>query len=416
VSHTHSYSHEPILKHSFLEPSEHPSRSALRPQPLSELHPSIRKVLEGILEMGDKAFAEEFKGVTTDGTVVPNLFRLQKTGISLQPVIDAGKAFLATLTPDERQEITFEIDSVNWRRWHNAHPYLFRHGICLAMMSEEKRQAALALMRASLSAYGYDTARDIMRLNEHVRELTGRNEEYGEFHYFFSMFGEPSAETPWGWQIDGHHLIVNCFVLGDQLVMTPNFFGSEPVFAESGKYKGVHVLKQEESQGYELMKGLTPEQQATATIAGDFPRRLFSVTPWDNKVLAHEGILFNDLTAKQKDQMVELIELYANRIRPGHAEFEIQEVKRHLDQTRFGWMGPCDDVNPFYYRIQSPVVLIEFDHQSGIAFKGDEPARHHIHTLVRTPNGNDYGRDLLRQHYLQHDHSHPNTPHRLGLE
>jgi hypothetical protein len=48
------------------------------------------------------------------------------------------------------------------------------------------------------------------------------------------------------------------------------------------------------------------------------------------------------------------------------------------------------------------VILIEFDHQRGIAFDNDLPSRNHIHTVVRTPNGNDYGKDLLRQHYEQH--------------
>ena len=45
------------------------------------------------------------------------------------------------------------------------------------------------------------------------------------------------------------------------------------------------------------------------------------------------------------------------------------------------------------------MILIEFDHQPGIALDNDEPSRNHIHTVVRTPNGNDYGKDLLRQHY-----------------
>jgi len=80
-------------------------------------------------------------------------------------------------------------------------------------------------------------------------------------------------------------------------------------------------------------------------------------------------------------------------------------VKRHLDATHFAWIGPVDDHSPFYYRILSPVILVEFDHQSGIVYDNDEPSRDHIHTVVRTPNGNDYGRDLLRQHYAQHNHA-----------
>jgi len=68
-------------------------------------------------------------------------------------------------------------------------------------------------------------------------------------------------------------------------------------------------------------------------------------------------------------------------------------------------MGARDGEGPFYYRAQSPVVLIEFDHHPGIVFDNEQPTRHHIHTIVRTPNGGDYGADLLRQHHERFDHS-----------
>ena len=86
-------------------------------------------------------------------------------------------------------------------------------------------------------------------------------------------------------------------------------------------------------------------------------------------------------------------------------EIRYADVKRHLSETHFAWIGPFDDASPFYYRILSPVILVEFDHQSGIVYDNDTPSRDHIHTVIRTPNGNDYGRDLLRRHYAQHDHS-----------
>jgi hypothetical protein len=96
-----------------------------------------------------------------------------------------------------------------------------------------------------------------------------------------------------------------------------------------------------------------------------------------------------------------LIEVYVGRMRPGHAQVRLEEVKRHLSNTHFAWIGASDDVSPFYYRVQSPVILIEFDHQPGLALDNDFPSRNHTHTLVRTPNGNDYGKDLLRQHYAR---------------
>ena len=52
--------------------------------------------------------------------------------------------------------------------------------------------------------------------------------------------------------------------------------------------------------------------------------------------------------------------------------------------------------------MHSPVILIEFDHLSAASrWRIDVPTREHVHTVVRTPNGDDYGRDLLRQHYEQ---------------
>ena len=94
-------------------------------------------------------------------------------------------------------------------------------------------------MRAALSAQGLKQTRDIMRLNHTLGELNDNNfDEYGEWRYHITVMGKPSATEPWGWQLDGHHAIINYFVLGDQVVMTPFFAGSEPVIAPSGKYKG----------------------------------------------------------------------------------------------------------------------------------------------------------------------------------
>jgi hypothetical protein len=107
--------------------------------------------------------------------------------------------------------------------------------------------------------------------------------------------------------------------------------------------------------------------------------------------------------------MLELAGLYIGNMDDGHARVRMEEVKRHLDSTYFAWIGGTDADSVFYYRIHSPVVLIEFDHQrpanlSRFAVDPKQPTRQHIHVVVRTPNGNDYGKDLLRQHYLKQRH------------
>jgi hypothetical protein len=380
------------------------------------LDPALPPRLMALLERGKVATAEAFTGVVSGDKPRAGLFPLHRTGISLAPVIAAANAFLAALSPAERDTALFPPDSDAWRAWSNIHPYLMRHGVCLRDLSETQRAAALALVRESLSTSGFHTARDVMKLNEHIRELTGRSEEYGEWYYWLSIFGNPSQDQPWGWQIDGHHLIINCFALGDQIVLTPNFMGSEPVFAASGPYAGTRVFAAEEAKGSDLMRALSPAQQQAATISTELPGEVFAAAYRDNLTLDHQGIRYDSLTGDQQALLLDLIAVYVGRIRPGHAEIRLDEVKAHLHDTWFAWMGPPDGESPFYYRIHSPVVLIEFDHQRGVALDNDEPSRNHIHTLVRTPNGNDYGKDLLRQHYEQFDHSHPHTPHRQGLE
>lgn len=345
--------------------------------------------------------AAPFVGVTADGTPEADLFPLATRGAPTRAIVEAARALLDCLTPADRRRACFSVDGVEWRSWSNISPFLMRHGLCLEQMDAQTRQCALYLVRTSLSQLGYATARDVMRLNEHIGELTGRWQEYGEWVYWLSIMGEPSEDQPWGWQIDGHHLIINCFVLGEQLVLTPQFMGSEPVFAASGKFAGTCVFASEESAGFALMRTLSDEQQRVATIGQQLPFDALSTAPHDNLVLPYAGVRADSLTGSQRDALWSLIETYVARWPAGHAELKLAELREHLDATYFAWIGACSDDAPFYYRVHSPVVLIEFDHQPGIALDNDAPSRNHVHTIVRTPNGNDYGKDLLRQHYAQ---------------
>ena len=359
----------------------------------------------GYVENALKAVAEPFKGVTADGTVVPDLFPIQKTGVPTHSIRAAAEGFLASLNPEQRANTVFSVDTVEWRKWSNIHRTLMRHGMPLFEMTDDQRERAFALLKESLSAQGFETARDVMRLNETVMEMTDRLDEYGEDLYWFSIMGKPSAAEPWGWQLDGHHLNINTFVLGDQMVMTPTFLGSEPVYAPSGKYAGTRVFKAEEEQGLAVIRALSADQRNKAVLSHDLPREPFTTAFRDNFELRYEGIAYDALSSSQRDLLLRLVEVHVGRIRPGHAEIKMEEVKRHLRQTHFAWMGDVEEESVFYYRVHSPVIIVEFDHQRGQAFpQYEKPYRDHIHIVVRTPNGNDYGKDLLRQHYEQSPH------------
>jgi hypothetical protein len=353
--------------------------------------------LQGLFASWRISLKEKFKGLTATGEIVPDLFPLRPTGVSVRPILDAANAFLLSLDADQRASVSFPVDSEVWRHWSNIHRNLMRHGLCLAELSEPQREGVYGLLRAGLGAHAYETARNAMRLNETLAEMTGLPEEFGEYFYWISFFGVPSPDAPWGWQLDGHHCNINCFVLGDQMVLAPMLLGSEPVTAEAGVYAGTTVLREEERQGWNFMNALTGEQRAKATIGYDLPFDGYASGFKDNVVIPCDGLRTSDMSPVQREQFLDLIALYTDRLPRGHAQARLAEVKQYLDQTVFAWIGQCDPVSPFYYRIYSPVIFIEFYHQPGVALPDTGYNRRHAHALVRTPNGNDYGRGLLRQ-------------------
>lgn len=400
--------HHPASRRTFLSAllASLPTSRAFA-QENADLAARYRKMSE---DFERKGLAEPFKGITTDGNIVPGLFPIQATGVSTSGVRNAAERFLASLTAPQRAKTMFAVDDPEWRKWMNQHFYV-RQGVSFKEMDEAQRGAAFGLLQASLSPRGFELTRNIMRLNETLAELSGDHEFLGEWLYFITVMGKPSATEPWGWQLDGHHAIINYFVLGDQVVMTPHFTGSEPVIATSGKYKGISILQEEQNSGLAFLQSLPLEARKKAVL--NFSKtgnNNLTEAFKDNVVLDYAGVRASELPAAQHNRLLELAELYIGNMDQGHGRVKMDEIKRHLGETRFAWIGGADPDSVFYYRIHSPVVLIEFDHQrpANLAKFAADPqkvTRQHIHCVVRTPNGNDYGKDLLREHYQKHSHA-----------
>jgi hypothetical protein len=356
-----------------------------------------------------EGLAAPFKGITANGDVAPGLFEISPSGVSTEPVRNAAEKFIATLSSVQLARSMFPVDDTQWRKWMNQHFYV-RQGVSFQEMTEAQRDAAFGLMRVSLSAKGFELTRNIMRLNETLAELADDHVFLGEWVYFMSIMGRPSATEPWGWQLSGHHAIINYFVLGDQVVMTPLFVGSEPVRATTGKYKGIEILQREQKDGLEMLQGLPEAQRKQAVLSfSKTGNNNLTEAFKDNVVLEYAGLRTNELTATARGRLRDLVNLYVSNMDDGHTRVKMDEVDRHIDQTWFTWIGGMQPDSAFYYRIQSPVILIEFDHQrpanlAKYSANPNLPTQQHIHCVVRTPNGNDYGKDLLRQHYLAHPH------------
>jgi hypothetical protein len=364
-----------------------------------------------------KLAAAPFQGMTTDGHVQAGLFSLAPEAAPTPAMVEAVNALLDVLTPAQRAAMSLAVDSRLWRHWQNTELYVEHHGLRLDEVDASVQHAVMAVLRASLSLKGYDVARGVMQLNRFLGDLVGGPAVLGEWAYTFCLFGAPSVSEPWGWQLFGHHLCLSCFVVDRQMVLTPCFLGAEPNYADAGPFAGTRLFEDEERSGLALMRSLSASQQKQAIVAhaivgGDLPpgRRHFADNLHlggafqDNRIVPYEGLRGSALSARQRRDLLDLVAAYIAPLPPGPRAARLADVERHLADTHFCWIGGFAETSPFYYRIQSPVIFIEFDHHAGVFLTNAEPAKFHVHTIVRTPNGNDYGIDLLRLHYERAAH------------
>jgi uncharacterized protein DUF3500 len=366
----------------------------------------------------EPTFSVPFKGITTDGTVVPSLYPITRTGASTEEMLAAARAYMSALSAEQQAEFVLPADSPAWRRWTNAFPRWAPHGILLDDLEGMQRERALRLIAESLSASGYTTIRNVMKLNEALGEMVDdMRETLTQWIYWFTVFGPPSGDRPWGWQLVGHHLDLHCFVLGDQIVMTPSFLGAEICEVDDGPFAGTRVFDRERAVALAFVSALTPAQRETAVLypsiqPKDLPPeldhpsngRMRAGAGADNAVIPYEGLPAADLSAVQQARLVALLETHTSIMRGPHRSVRMEEIHKHLGETHVAWIGGTGVDDAFYYKIHSPVVLVEYDCHSSVFFEADDPVPFHVHIVVRTPNGNDYGKDLLAHHYAQFEH------------
>lgn len=364
---------------------------------------------DGARLSAEEVAEDPFVGITTDGEVIPGLYPLEKTGASTADMQVKAQAFLDSLTKDQRSAVQYDVDALEWRLWSNVDDY-DRNGVSLDEMSDDQKQAAFAMLDAFLSDQGMTEVRDAMGLNRTLGELTGELDRFNENLYWFTVMGTPGDDAPWGFQIDGHHIAINFFVTGDQMSITPAFLGAEPTIAPEGTSNaGLSILQTKQDVGLAFAQSLDQDQLAKALISPDKVDDDMVATAFsDNVEMPYTGLRGSDLTDAQKTQLMEVISIYAQDMEDGHAKIWLDHIASHIDDTWFAWIGGTEDDAVFYYRIQSPVVLIEFDHQTHKplanvdGYPADVPVRTHAHSIIRSPNGHDYGKDWLADHLAKH--------------
>ncbi|KAI1338669.1 hypothetical protein F5Y15DRAFT_416892 [Xylariaceae sp. FL0016] len=366
--------------------------------------------LYGLYVHWRKLFEEPYKGVTSDGTVIPNLFKIRDEGIPIDAIVAAAHRVLSQLTPAQTARTLLHVDSPEWRTWSNPEFLISDKGIRLDEVDAPLRAAVLAVLETTLSPEGYAKALGAMRINHFLGELVRAPRVMNEHSYNFVLFGAPSPTRPWGFSFYGHHLCLSVFLYRGQLVVSPWFTGAEPNVIDAGPHAGTRILDAEERLGLQLMQSLPADAQARAQTYKLMKDPAMPKGRWnhddqrhlcgayrDNRVVPYEGVLVSSMSPDQQRLVRDILTQYLLYLPQRARDLRLQDIAEHYSQTYFSWIGGYGDADPFYYRIQSPVVIVEFDHHSGVFLTNGEPAKFHIHTLLRTPNAGDYGFALRGQ-------------------
>jgi Protein of unknown function (DUF3500) len=363
--------------------------------------------VQDLLAYWDGLYREPFRGVTTDGAVLPALYALGDIEPSSSSLRSAALRVLELLTDAERARYRYPIDAREWRAWSNPEFVIYPVGLRLEDLAEPAALAVLDLLRASLSPEGYELVTKLMDLNGFLGRLVDLPTVMNPRSYCVALFGDPTGDEPWGWQLFGHHVALNFLAVGGRHVVAPVFLGAEPALTSDGEPS---AFESREAVAIELASSLSVEQRAAAVVYDSVldpampegrlhpaDERHVAGAFRDNRVIPYEGVSAATFSAEQRALLLALVADYLVLLVEPQRTVTLHDVEAHLDETSFCWYGATDGSQPFYFRIQGPTILAELDHHAGVWLTNRLPARFHVHTTLRLPNGNDYGRAYIDQ-------------------
>lgn len=318
---------------------------------------------------------------------------------SVQEIGESSSEFLRELDEEQRSKARLSMEDPVRTDW-SFYPGKDHPGISLGELKPAQRKKVHQLLQSSLSTAGYLKVNHIL----HIEDILSRIQEDEEGEdpgdnssdlYFTAIFGEPSTHA-WGYRFEGHHLSLNyTFHDGELASVTPAFFGSDPAVVPHGPYAGMETLGRERSLALTLVRSLKETVRKKAIFRSEAFEDI--VTERQEKVeeLEKKGVPMSKMSHRNREVLKELIRVYTGNFRPEQEEkLTSSFLEAGADQLYFGWAGGLRRNKPHYYRIQTPDLLIEYDHLR----EGN-----HIHTVIRSYDG-DFGRDVLAEHYENSPH------------
>jgi hypothetical protein len=244
------------------------------------------------------------------------------------------------------------------------------------------------------------------------------------------MFGDPENSGSWGFQLDGHHCVVNFLVHGDQVSIVPAFLGGEPI-KETFNGVSFDIFKDERDLALALYNGFTTAENAAAVSTGSSATMLVGPAPNGGDPDPHRGdydysgfangLKYSDMSAATQANLILLMKEYVYNLNTAFADIWWADIMNNIDETYFVWLDNVDNPTPttqFYYRIYNPYLWVEYNMEEPVG-DGIE-VWNHAHTITRIPNNpttnkggdynifaqiiNDNGVKTLYEHYMKADH------------
>lgn len=298
----------------------------------------------------------------------------------------AAQAFLKSLDEEQRQRATYALDHQERREWTNLPARPNAGGIRFGDLNADQVKACCDMMGTLFSEQGYAKMVNIMLADDQLLRGARRRSGFGTENFSVVLFGKPSLDQPWAFQLDGHHVGVNVAVNGEQLSMSPSFIGTQPEAYHLAD-KQIRPLSGEIDGAYELVNRLSDAQRQQA-IVSQRRGRIKTGPGNDGKIPSAAGVACGEFTAPQRELLMALIAEWVNNLPAKQAKQRLEQIDREVDQMVFAWHGPTKSMSDISYTIQSPSLIIEYACQD----LGGKPTDH-LHTMYRDPT-NEYGGQL----------------------
>ena len=329
-------------------------------------------------------------------------------------VVDAGEAFLATLSEEQRATAQIELTPRLAVRWTNfPGGSNVRNGVFFRDLKPQQVEAALKVAQVALGEEGFARYQEVRAADDAFakgrggRGPGGPNQKkddgdpakkkaggfakkkgggggmnFGAMNYMIAFLGKPSKTTPWMLQLGGHHLAINIYYKGTTGAATPYHVAAQPTVWKDDQGKTHEPLAPMRESLHGLLNSLTPEQSKLAKLEARF-NDVYVGPGKDGKFpTKSEGVPVSELSDASKDFVKKAIAAWTGDSPQGAEYRRLYEAE--LDKVHVSYSGSTNlSDRGDYVRIDGPRVWIEF------ATQGSD----HVHTIWRD-RLTDYGAEF----------------------